>query len=46
MGPLVCLKCLLMYVMRLAQMMIQINGVFELLRGTTSIEPIDYMGVC
>jgi hypothetical protein len=27
-------------------MMIQTNGIFELIGGTTSMEPIDYMGVC
>jgi hypothetical protein len=27
-------------------MMIQINGVFELLKGNTFMEPIDCMGAC
>ncbi len=29
-----------------SKMMIQTNGVFELLKGNNSMEPIDYMGVC
>jgi hypothetical protein len=29
-----------------SKMMIQANGLFELLGGSTSMEPIDYMGMC
>jgi hypothetical protein len=29
-----------------SKMMIQANGVFELIGGNTSMEPIDSMGMC
>ncbi len=41
MGPFVCLKCCAFS----SRMMIQANDVFALIRGSSSMKPIDYMDV-